>query len=52
LAYPEPTPVLKGKAAKELLEELGRAHKPARSNKRWAGSKEAYEKLRPKNGGR
>jgi hypothetical protein len=48
MAYPEPTPVLKGRAAKELLEELGKDHRVARKNKRWAGSKATYSKLRPK----
>ncbi len=48
LAYPEPTPVVKGKAARELLEELERSEKPGGATKRWAGSKELYKKLRPK----
>ena len=48
MAYPEPTPVLKGKAAKELLESLERKGGPARKNKRWVGSKKSYAQLRPK----
>jgi hypothetical protein len=45
LAYPEPTPVLKGKAAKELMDELRRSDRPARATKRWVGSREVFEKL-------
>ena len=48
MAYPEPTPVLKGKAAKELLEELRKEPKRARARARWAGSRETFRKLRPK----
>lgn len=47
MAYPEPTPVLKGKAAKELIEKLQRSEKTGRVNRRWAGSRELYEQLRP-----
>jgi hypothetical protein len=51
VAYPEPTPVLKGKAAKELLEDLEKSHKAARKNKRWAGSRVLYARLSPKDDG-
>lgn len=48
VAYPEPIPVLKGKAAEELLEKLNRAEKHPRKDAKWAGSRKIYQKLRPK----
>ena len=47
MTYPEPTPVLKGKAAKDLLKYLNTwSERPA--TKAWNGSRETYSKLRPK----
>jgi hypothetical protein len=48
VAYPEPIPVLKGKAAEELLEKLNHAEKHPRKDNKWAGSRKIYQKLRPK----
>lgn len=48
VAYPEPTPVVKGKAAKQLIEDLRNADKAPRKKSQWAGSREVYHKLRPK----
>lgn len=48
MAYPEPTPVVKGKAAKQLIEDLRNADKAPRRKSQWAGSREVYHKLRPK----
>ena len=47
MAYPEPTPVLKEKAAKELLEHLNSKSVRTATNA-WDGSRELYSKLRPK----
>lgn len=51
MAYPEPTPVVKGKAAKQLVEDIRRADREPKPNARWQGSRESYEKLRPKDEG-
>ena len=48
MAYPEPIPVLKGKAAGELVSKLFRVAKPPKKNAKWAGSREVYRKLRPR----
>jgi hypothetical protein len=50
VAYPEPIPVLKGKAAEELVSKLFRVAKPPKKNEKWVGSREVYLKLRPRNG--
>ena len=47
MTLPEPTPVLKGKAAKELLEHLN-SKSEGTATKAWDGSRELYSKLRPK----
>ena len=48
MAYPHPVPALRGKPARELDEDLEKSRKARRRNKRWEGSRETYEKLRPK----
>ena len=48
VAYPEPIPVVRGKAAKELVDKLRRAAKSPKKNAKWAGSREVYLKLRPR----
>lgn len=48
VAYPEPTPVVKGKGAKKLLEDIRRSEKAPRGGSKWKGSRELYAKLRPK----
>jgi hypothetical protein len=50
MAYPHPVPALKGKAARELAEELEKARAAKRRNPRWKGSRQTFEKLRPKGG--
>jgi len=49
LAYPEPTPVLKGKAARELLDGLEKFELTPEKKRRWKGSRALFEKLQPKN---
>jgi hypothetical protein len=48
MAYPEPTPVLKGKAAQNLLEELKDSESVGKATGRWNGSIATYDRLRPK----
>ena len=48
MAYPPPVPVVKGKAARELLEDLDRSKPKSAKNPHWKGSKALYQKLRPK----
>lgn len=48
VSYPEPIPVMKGKAAKELMSKLRRATRSPKKNAKWAGSRKVYLKLRPR----
>jgi hypothetical protein len=45
MAYPEPTPAVKGKAAREIRDELARKH-PRRASGRWKGAKQTFEALK------
>ena len=47
MAYPEPIPLVKGKAAKELVSKLFRATRFPKKNAKWVGSREVYRTLRP-----
>jgi hypothetical protein len=48
MAYPPPTPVVKGKAAEKLIEEMERTDKNSHMHSKWKGSREVYEALKPK----
>lgn len=44
MGYPEPTPAVKGKRAREIRDDLARKQ-PAKSSSRWRGSKKTFETL-------
>ena len=48
VAFLEPIPVLKGKAAQELVSKLFWVAKPPKKKAKRAGSREVYLKLRPR----
>lgn len=46
MAYPDPVPALKGKAARGMAEALKKSRRSAKKNPRWLGSRETFNKLR------
>jgi hypothetical protein len=48
MAYPEPTPVLRGKDAKEFVKKLDSFQLDSSQKARWKGARETYQKLKPK----
>ena len=49
MAYPEPTPVLKGKDAEEFLRRLETVRMTERQKRLYRGAIRYYEEHRPKN---
>jgi hypothetical protein len=48
MAYPEPTPALRGKDAKEFVKKLDHFKLTSAQKARLKGSRETYRKLKPK----
>lgn len=45
MGYPEPTPAVKGKRAREIRDELARKNS-SKASSRWRGSKKTFEELK------
>ena len=48
MTYPEPIPILKGKAAEEFLRRLGTVRMTERQKRLYRGAIRYYEERRPK----
>ncbi len=45
MGYPEPTPAVKGRSARDIRDQLAKKNLP-KASRRWDGSRATYEQLK------